>query len=60
MSILEEYNLNFNKKIEQKIFLGDESNNLIKNGLKTLSGREKIRVRGQNFCISGHFLIISK
>ena len=42
MSILEEYNLNFNKKIEQKIFLGDESNNLIKNGLKTLSGETNI------------------
>ena len=57
MSILEEFNINFNKKIEQKIYLGEAFNNFTNNGLKTLSGREKIRVKGQNFCISGKLLM---
>ena len=53
MSVIDDFNLNFNKKIGQKIYLGDASAKLITNELRTLSGREKIRIRGQNFCISG-------
>ena len=52
MSVTDDFNLNFNKKIGKKIVLADASAHLITNELRTLSGREKIRIRGQSFCIS--------
>ena len=62
MNVLGEFVLSYNEHVQNRINLGKNSAQLVSNELKTLSGKEQLRVKGQTFCISGinckTFLII--